>query len=105
VTSNDLERRNGPLRYFTEFGSSLGPAYIVLDGDLAPPPNKEEQSEQQARSLFGPRVLWRNGWVGEDATWYGGRPRPRHIVLDGDSAAAQKGAYSPYFYVIVRVMS
>jgi len=24
-----------------------------------------------------------NGWMDQDATWYGGRPRPLHIVLDG----------------------
>ena len=30
-------------------------------------------------------VLWPNGWMDQDETWHGGRPRPRpHIVLDGD---------------------
>jgi len=30
-------------------------------------------------------VLWQNGWMNQDETWHGGRPRPRpgHIVLDG----------------------
>jgi len=27
-------------------------------------------------SIFGPRLLWPNGWMDQDATWYGGRPRP-----------------------------
>jgi len=26
--------------------------------------------------LSGPWLLWPNGWMDEDATWYGGRPRP-----------------------------
>jgi len=26
-------------------------------------------------------VLWPNGWMDQDATWHGGRPRPRHITL------------------------
>jgi len=31
-------------------------------------------------------VLWPNGWMDQDATWYRGRPLPKHIVLDGDPA-------------------
>jgi len=27
--------------------------------------------------LFGPYLLWRNGWMDQDTNWYGGRPRPR----------------------------
>jgi len=58
----------------TEVG--LGPDNIVLDGDSAPllkkgavlPPN------------FGPFLLWSNGWMHQDATWYG----RRNFVLDGD---------------------
>ena len=31
-------------------------------------------------------VLWPNGWMDQDATWYGGRPRPRrHCVRWGPS--------------------
>ena len=30
---------------------------------------------------FGPCLLWPNGWMDQDATWYGGRPRSRpHCV-------------------------
>ena len=31
----------------------------------------------------------------QDATWYGGRPRPCNIVLDGDPAAPPKGTQQP----------
>ena len=47
-------------------------------------------------------VLWPNGWMDHDATWYGGRPRPGHIVLNWDPAHSprhQKGAlptFSPH---------
>jgi len=27
--------------------------------------------------IFNPCLLWPNGWMDQDATWYGGRPRPR----------------------------
>ena len=31
--------------------------------------------------IFGPYLLWPNGWMDQDITWYGGRPRPRrHCV-------------------------
>ena len=26
--------------------------------------------------IFGPCLLWPNGWMHQDATWYGGRPQP-----------------------------
>jgi len=31
-------------------------------------------------------VLWRNGLTDQDEIWHAGRPRPGHIVLDGDPA-------------------
>jgi len=67
----------------TEVG--LGPAQtIVLDmaGTQIPP-----QKGAQQPPIFGPCLLWPNGWMDQDATGYGGRPRrlgPGHIVLDGD---------------------
>jgi len=36
------------------------------------PPNKGAQPP-----IFGPCLLWPNGWMDEDAIWYGGKPRPR----------------------------
>jgi len=36
-------------------------------------------------------VLWPNGWMDQDATWYGGRPRPmRHCVRWGPSSSPRK---------------
>jgi len=51
----------------------LGPGHTVLDGDLAPFPPKGHSPPP----IFGPHTLLRNGWMDQDATWYGGRPRPR----------------------------
>ena len=37
--------------------------------------------------IFGPCLLWPNGWMDQDATWYGGRPRPRpHCIRRGPSS-------------------
>ena len=52
----------------TEVG--LGPGDIVLDGDPDPLPQKKGRSPSRN---FGPCLLWPNGWMDEDATWYGGR--------------------------------
>ena len=60
----------------------LGPGDIVLDGDLAP----HTERGTAAHPLFGPCLLWPNGWMDQNATWYGGRPRPRrHCVRSGPS--------------------
>ena len=48
-----------------------GPGDIVLDGDPAPP--KWGHSSPH----FSAHVLWSYGWMNQDATWYGSRPRPR----------------------------
>jgi len=42
----------------------LGPGHIVLDGDPGPPPLKGLPSP-----IFGPYLLWPNGWMDQDATW------------------------------------
>jgi len=47
----------------------LGPGHIVLDGDPAHPP------------IFGLYLLWPNGWLGQDATWYGVKTRPRRLCV------------------------
>ena len=45
---------------------------------------------------FGPCLLWPNGWMDQDATWYGGRPQPkRHCVRWGPSCSPPKGDGAP----------
>ena len=71
----------------------LGPGGFVFDGDSAPPKEKGHSSHP----IFGPYLLWPTGWMDEDATWYGNRPRPGHIVLHGTqlSPSPAKGAQQP----------
>ena len=40
-------------------------------------------------------VLWPNGWTDLDTTWYGGRPRPSHSVLDRDQLPSQGKGHTP----------
>jgi len=42
-------------------------------------------------------VLWPNSWMDQDETWHWGRPRPSHIVLDGDPAPTPQKGHSPQF--------
>jgi len=66
----------------------LGPGHFVLDGDPDP-------LRAPFQPIFGPYLLWPNGWMNQDATWYGDRHRPSlpgDFVLDGDPAPTfQKG--------------
>jgi len=52
----------------------LGPGDIVFDGDPAIPGKKRHT---HPHPIFGPCLLWPIGWMSENASWYGSRPRPR----------------------------
>ena len=74
----------------TEIG--LSPGHIVLDGHPAPPrkgvgPSSPSLSQLRVRRQAcirmngGPCLLWPNGTMDQDTTWYGGMPRlRRHCV-------------------------
>jgi len=64
----------------------LDPDHTVLDRDPAPPPKKGH-----SRPLFGRCLLWSNGWMDQDATWYEGRPRPRRHCVRWGSSPPKRG--------------
>jgi len=69
----------------------LSPGDFVLDGDPVIYPKRGG-----APPIFGPRLLWPSGCMDQDATWYGGRPRPtRHCVLCTPSYPQKKRAQPP----------
>jgi len=47
----------------------IGPGHILLDGEPAPPQKKGAQPP-----IFGAGLLWPNGCMHQDTTWYTGRP-------------------------------
>ena len=57
--------------------ADVGPCDFVLDGHPAFPPSKGSGATSP---IFGPFLLWPNGWMHQDVTWYGGRPQPRRPV-------------------------
>jgi len=60
----------------TEVG--LSPGDFVLDWDPAFLPKK---GAEPPSPIFGPFLLWTNGWMHQDATWDGGRPQPRGLCV------------------------
>jgi len=69
----------------------LEPSNIVLDGDPAPLPKKGGIAPS-----FSPYLLWPNSCMDQDATWYGGRPRPRpHCARWGPSSLSPKRMHRP----------
>ena len=71
----------------------FGPSHIVLDRDPAPLPKKGAQPP-----IIRPCLLWSNGWMDQDAAWYGGRPGPSpHGARWGSSTPPKKGSQPPNF--------
>jgi len=75
----------------------FGPGHTVLDGDPVTLPKKGAQQPP----LFGPCLLWLNGWMDQDATRYEGRPRPRpHCVRLGIQLPPLKKGTAPNFWLM-----
>jgi len=55
----------------------LGSGHIEVDCE---PPHLSKKKEQ-SHSIFGPFLLWSNGWMHQDATWYGDWPQPRRLCV------------------------
>ena len=70
----------------------LSPGDFVLDED----PVNFPQKRADPSPIFGPFLLWPNGCMHQDATWYVGRPQPGDLVLDGDAAPPPK--FSAHVY-------
>jgi len=69
----------------------LGPGDFVFDRDPASP-----EKEHSPHPIFGLCLLWPNGWMDQDATLYGDKPRLRRCVRWGRSSPL-KGAQPPVF--------
>jgi len=72
------------MKLVTQVG--LGYGHNVLHGDPAPPPQRDTAPN------FGPYMLWPNGWMDQDSTWYGGRLRRRPYCATWGPSLPPKGA-------------
>jgi len=68
---------------------NLGPGDRVLDGDHAPIHKKAQ--------IFGPCLLWPNGWMDQDGTWHGGKPQSRRLCVRHGTQPFPKRGGSPNF--------
>ena len=62
-----------------------GPSYPQTKGHTHPHP------------IFGACLLLPNGWMDEDATWYGSRPRPRPHCTRRDPSSRERGTATPLY--------
>jgi len=90
------ERLDGSRWHALGMEVGLGPVHTVLDGDSTPSPKQGAEPPPPKKKKFGPSLLWPNGCMHQDATWYGGRPGPtRHCVRYGPSYPQKKGTPIP----------
>ena len=69
-------------------------ATLCLMGTQLPP----EKGHTRLHPIFGPCLLWPNGLMDEDATWYGSRPRHRpHSIRRGPSCPRGWHSSPPLF--------
>jgi len=76
--------------------AGLGPGHTVLDGGPSSPP----QNGGRPLPIFGPCLLCSNGCMYQDATWYGGRPRPKGqcVRWEPSSPSPKRGQTPPNFW-------
>ena len=74
----------------------LGPGDFVLDGDPCSYPQNKGHTHHHL--VFGPCLLWPNGWMDEDATWCGSRYRPRPHCVRRALALRETGTAPPHLF-------
>jgi len=61
-------------------------------------PPSPKRGRNPVSPIFGPFLLWPNGWMHQDATWYGCRPQPRGLCFRWrPSPPSPKRGRSPQF--------
>jgi len=77
----------------------LGPGDCVRRGPRSPP-----QKSGRSPQIFGPCLLWPNGWMDRDRSWHRSRPHPRRLYVRWRPCPlTKKGAepppqFSAHFY-------
>ena len=56
-----------------------------------------EKRHTQPHPIFGPCLLWPNGWMDEDTTCYGSKPRPRPHFIRRGASSRERGIAAPSF--------
>jgi len=72
--------------------ANLSPGDAVTSGRNSP-----LKTAQPQPPVFGSCLLWANGWMDKDATWYRLDLGPGYVVLDGVPAPHESGTAAPLF--------
>jgi len=56
-----------------------------------------KSSRSLSHLLMSSCILWSSGWMHHNATWYGGRPRPRRLCVKWGPSPSLKRVRSPQF--------
>jgi len=64
-------------------------------------PSLHPQKEGGTHQIFGPCLLWPNGWMDQDATWHEKGVIPGDSVLDGDPAPSATKSLCGNFWAAV----
>jgi len=65
---------------------------------LCGPSYPQKKGHTHLHPIFGPCLLWPNGWIDEDAARYESRPRPRPHRTRRDPSSRERGTAAPYFW-------
>jgi len=61
----------------------------------------QKKGHTNPHPIFGPCLLWPNGWMDEHAAWYRSRPRPRPHCTTRDPSSRERGtAATPPTYLV-----
>ena len=60
-------------------------------------PSSSPKRGRSPSPIFGPFLLWPNGWMHQDATWYGDRPQPRGLCVRWGLSHSSKRGGAPNF--------
>ena len=61
------------------------------------PSYPQKKKAHHPHPIFGPCLLWPNGWMNQDATWYRSKPRPRRRCVRWGRSSPLKGTQPPSF--------
>ena len=89
------------FRHISTFGLGVGASlasFIAVFGRPLSPYATGERDHSPPCPICKVDELWLNGWMDQDATWYGDRPRPwLHCVRWGSQPPTKKGTTASHF--------